>query len=253
MTYCLAIKVESGLVFCSDSRTNAGMDHVSTYSKMHSFGIPGERQIVLMSAGNLATTQSVIAKIRRDLEHGDEANLLNLPTLRDIADYVGKINSHEQDKHEADKSQFEATFIMGGQISAEQTHDIFLIYPEGNCISTSADTPFLQIGESKYGKPILDRILSPSTSLNTSTAAALVSMDSTIRSNLTVGPPIEINIYQANTLQPCTYLKFNEDSSYLRQLKKEWDARIKEAFNQLPPVEWAQNWDQSPDQQDVPS
>ncbi|MEM8844030.1 MAG: peptidase [Pseudomonadota bacterium] len=253
MTYCVAIKVESGLVFCSDSRTNAGMDHVSTYSKMYTFGIPGERQIVLMSAGNLATTQSVLAKVRRDLERAEETNVLNLPSLRDVADYVGNINSIEQDKHEVDNHQFEATFILGGQIGQQLPHEIFLIYPEGNYISTSPQTPFLQIGESKYGKPILDRILNSKTNLATSAATALVSMDSTMRSNLTVGPPIEINMYNANSLQPCTYLKFEQDSPYLRELKKQWDAKIVEAFNQLPPLVWSQNWDQLSDPQDVSS
>ena len=251
MTYCVAIKVDSGLVFCSDSRTNAGVDHVSTYSKMHTFGIPGDRQITIMSAGNLATTQSVIAQIQRGLEHHDESNILNLPTLRDVADYVGKINSYEQDKHEVDNAQFEATFILGGQVGPNSSHEIFMIYPEGNYISTSSGTPYLQIGESKYGKPILDRILTPSTNLATSAAAALVSMDSTMRSNLTVGPPIEVYIYHANSLQPGAYIKFEEDSKYLRELKREWDEKIKEAFSQLPPVEWAHNWDQSPDQENI--
>lgn len=251
MTYCVAIKVDSGLIFCSDSRTNAGVDHVSTYSKMHSYGIPGERQITIMSAGNLATTQSVIAQIQRGLESQNEPNILNLPTLRDIADYVGKINSYEQDKHEVDNAQFEATFIVGGQVGLNSNHEIFMVYPEGNYISTSSGTPYLQIGESKYGKPILDRILTPSTSLATSAAAALVSMDSTMRSNLSVGPPIEIYIYNTNTLQPGAYIRLEEDSKYLRELKKEWDARIKDAFSQLPPVEWAHNWDQSPDQENI--
>ena len=253
MTYCLAIKVNSGLVFCSDSRTNAGVDQVSTYSKMYSFGIPGNRQLTLLSAGNLATTQAVIATIQQDINNSAATNLLNVQTLRDAADYVGNLNKVEADRHHVDDSQYEATFILGGQIYTNNPHEIFLVYPQGNYISTSVDTPFLQIGESKYGKPILDRIVTPDTNLNTAATAALVSMDSTMRSNLTVGPPIEVNVYHKNSLQPGNYHKFNEDSDYLRELKKEWDVRVSEAFNQLPPVVWAQTWDQSLDEQNSAS
>lgn len=253
MTYCVAIKVDSGLIFCSDSRTNAGVDQVSTYSKMHNFGVPGERQLTIMSAGNLATTQAVIAEIKKDIDHSATKNLLNLHSLRDAADYVGNLNRNEADRHVADDSQYEATFLIGGEINDGTQHEVFLVYPQGNYISTSEDTPFLQIGESKYGKPILDRIVIPTTNLNTAAAAALVSMDSTMRSNLTVGPPIEVYLYKANTLQQGKYLKFEEDSEYLRELKKEWDSLVREAFNQLPPVEWAQTWDQSLGEQNLTS
>ena len=128
-----------------------------------------------------------------------------------------------------------------------------VIYPQGNFISTSSDTPFLQIGESKYGKPILDRVLTPDTSLSTAASAALVSMDSTMKSNLTVGPPIELTIYQANNLDLNYYNKFEEGSEYLRRLKVAWDEKLKEAFKQLPPIEWANSWDQSLDEENTTS
>lgn len=253
MTYCVAIKVNDGLIFCSDSRTNAGVDQVSTYSKMFNIGVPGERQLFIMSAGNLATTQSVVAKIQQDIDNSANHHLLNVHSMREAADYLGNLNRCEADRHVADDSQYEATFIIGGEINGSGSHEVFLVYPQGNYIATSEGTPFLQIGESKYGKPILDRIINSNTSLNTAATTALVSMDSTMRSNITVGPPIEVYLYKTNSLQPGKYHKFKEDSEYLRELKKEWDKRICEAFNQLPPVEWAQTWDQSFDEQNLTS
>lgn len=249
MTYCTAINVNTGIIFCSDSRTSAGVDHVSTYSKMHSYSVEGERQLTLLSSGNLATTQAVLARIERDIEQSAKTNLHNVTTLRNAADYIGDLSLNEQNKHNSDDASYESSFILGGQIGTINPHGIFLVYPQGNCISTSKDTPFLQIGESKYGKPILDRVLLPSTTLSNATSAALVSMDSTMRSNLTVGPPIEISIYKTNTLNAPLYTKFEEGSEYLRELKNSWDQRLKDAFKQLPPIEWANLWDQSLDEQ----
>ena len=246
MTYCCALKVNEGIIFCSDSRTNAGIDHVSTYSKMYSFGVAAERQVTILSAGNLATTQAVIAMAQKDIDNKSPSNLLTIGSLRDAAEYLGQLSVKEQEKHGVDASMYDASFIIGGQIGQFSKHEIFLVYPEGNYISTSDDTPFLQIGESKYGKPILDRIITPETSLSTAASAALVSMDSTMKSNLTVGPPIEVTIFKCDTsLQPGCYHKFDEDSAYLRELKKEWDKKLREAFKQLPPIEWSESWDQS--------
>lgn len=235
MTYCVAIKVDAGLIFCSDSRTNAGVDQVSTYSKMYHFGIEGDRQIVINSAGNLATTQSVIAKIRKDIKDGADISLATVESIHDAADYVGEISVVIQEKHAQHNSNvsFEASFLLGGQIGAE-TPGVMLIYPQGNHITTSKQTPYLQIGESKYGKPILDRILKPETGLDTAALCALVSMDSTMKSNLTVGPPIELVTYATNS----GYIQhkvFEADNQYLRQLTKSWDCLIVEAFLQLPP------------------
>ncbi len=235
MTYCVAIKVDAGLIFCSDSRTNAGVDQVSTYSKMYQFGIEGDRQIVINSAGNLATTQSVIAKIRKDIKDGADVSLATVESIHDAADYVGEINIAIQEKHAQHNNNvsFEASFLLGGQIGLESPA-VMLIYPQGNHITTSDQTPYLQIGESKYGKPILDRVLKPETGLDTAALCALVSMDSTMKSNLTVGPPIELMSYATNSgfMQ---HTVFAADNQYLHELTKSWDQLIVAAFLQLPP------------------
>ncbi len=251
MTYCVAVALKAGLVFVSDSRTNAGVDNVSTYSKMYGFGIPGERQFVVMSSGNLATTQAVMSQIKRDIKQGATETLLNVENISDAAEYIGNISRTEQDKMGATNgnSNFEANFIIGGQISGHKPAS-YMVYPQGNYITTSHDTPFLQIGEEKYGKPILDRIIKTSSSLETATLCALVSMDSTMRSNLTVGPPIEVTIYEAESLQPGRYHRFTEDSEYLREMKRSWDKLLKEAFKKLPPVAWSDNWDNKVDEED---
>ena len=249
MTYCLAVRLDAGIVFVSDSRTNAGVDNVSTYSKMNGFGIPGERQFVLLSSGNLATTQAVVSAVRRDMKKNAEVNLMNIQHMSDVAEYIGDINRVQQEKIANASVNVESSFIIGGQI-AGHAPSVYMVYPQGNYITTSSDTIYLQIGESKYGKPILDRILRSNSSLETAAMCSLVSMDSTMRSNLTVGPPIELNIYEADSLQPGRYYRFEEDSEYLRQLKKSWDKHLKEAFKKLPPVAWSSTWDkQSDDEQ----
>jgi len=241
MTYCAAINVKAGLIFVSDSRTNAGVDNVSTYSKMHLFGNPGERQYVILSAGNLATTQGVMTQLKKDMHQFMPINLMTMANLSDAAEYLGNVSLHQQGKHPGGAS-FEASFIIGGQIMGS-VPAIYMVYPQGNHITTSKDTPYLQIGESKYGKPILDRILHPSVSLETAALCGLVSMDSTMRSNLTVGPPIEVMVYEKDSFQLQRHYRFQDDSDYLRELKKSWDAGLKEAFNNLPPIAWSANWD----------
>lgn len=238
MTYCLAISVKRGLVFTSDSRTNAGIDHVSTYSKMHTFGRDGERQFVLLSAGNLATTQGVVARLQRDIREGWEQNLFTVRDLTEAGDYVGSVSRAQQTKVTGGGSAFEASFILGGQIG-EEPPDILLIYPEGNHIRATEETPYLQIGESKYGKPILDRIIASATTLDQAALCALVSMDSTMRSNVTVGPPIELMVYHRDSLAPGEHLRLDHDSHYLRELKKSWEEGLKQAFRGLPPINWA--------------
>ena len=145
MTYCVAISVDAGICFIADSRTNAGVDNVSTYSKMHIFGVDGERQMVVLSAGNLATTQGVISQLKKDIKMGAGRHLLNMPHLTDAADYLGDVSVAQQSKHTGGGANYEASFILGGQIVG-QNPNAYLIYPQGNHITTSADTPFLQIG-----------------------------------------------------------------------------------------------------------
>lgn len=242
MTYCVAISIKAGLVFVSDSRTNAGVDNVSTYSKMHLFNTADDRKFVFLSAGNLATTQGVVQEIKKDLREIAPLNLNTVTSLSDAADYIGRISLSQQEKHTAGGTNFEASFIIGGQISGAKPR-AFLIYPQGNHITTSKDTTYLQVGESKYGKPILDRILDSSSNLETAALCGLVSMDSTMRSNLTVGPPIEVMIYETDSFSLHRHYRFSDDSEYLRELKKSWDSNLKDAFGRLPPIAWSANWD----------
>lgn len=237
MTYCIAIKTNTHLVFASDSRTNAGPDHVSTYSKIFSWGIPGERQFVMLSAGNLATTQDVVMQINRDIREKEETNLHTVKYLSDAADYVGRVSLMMQNKHNNAQmgSGFnaEATFIIGGQIGLDPP-EIFMVYSQGNHITCPGMTPFLQIGEIKYGKPLLDRVIVEDTSEDDAIRAAMVSMDSTMRSNVTVGPPIEIISYDVNSLNPGQYRIFRNSDPYLRTLRKRWGETLMDAFIQLP-------------------
>jgi putative proteasome-type protease len=238
MTYCIGIRLEEGLVFCSDSRTNAGPDRVSTYSKLHRFSIPGDRQLMLMTAGNLATSQAVVAQIERDLREDASFNVAKGDYVSDIADYIGELGVREQKKYASGGAEAgfnaEATYILGGQIKGEPT-ELYMIYPEGNHITSSDKYPFLQIGETKYGKPILDRIIRPDTDHETAMRCALVSMDSTMRSNATVGPPIELLFYEADSLDAAAeYNVFEETHPYLLKLRQAWDDNIRSAFQQLP-------------------
>ncbi len=241
MTYCVAIALDDGLVFASDSRTNAGVDQVSTYSKMHTFEVEGQRVFVVLSAGNLATTQAVVHRLQRDMEDGVEESLASVERMAEAADYLGRVNREETEKHSEALSKSgmkaEATLIIGGQIG-EDPPAIYMVYPQGNYITTSQQTRFLQIGESKYGKPILDRIIEAGTALGDAARCALVSIDSTIRSNLTVGPPIEVMVYARDTLTFDHYLCLEADDEYLRSLTQAWDANIKKAFTDLPRFDW---------------
>lgn len=241
MTYCVAITMKAGLVFCSDSRTNAGVDQVSTYGKMYHYNGERDRQLVILSSGNLATTQAVVSQIKRDLKDGAEVSLKTVSDMPEAANYLGEISRAEQERHSSvggpnSGASFEASFIIGGQIAGDKPR-LAMVYPQGNHITTSKHTPYLQIGESKYGKPILDRILNPNTTLEDAARCALVSMDSTMRSNLTVGPPIELGIYATDSFHLQRF-RFDEDDEYLRDLKKAWDQYLIDAFDKLPPLSW---------------
>jgi putative proteasome-type protease len=236
MSYCLAIAVDDGMVFCSDSRTTEGVDRVSTYGKMFRFGSDGQRQFVILAAGNLATAQATIARVKLDIQDKAAENLMTVATVQEAADYLGDLSLAEQQRH-GDSEGMKASFIIGGQIAGSE-HEVALVYPQGNHITTSSDTLFLQIGESKYGKPILDRILTPDTSLETCALCSLVSMDSTMRSNLTVGPPVELLVYRTNSLVLAGHRKFNADSRFLRETGRAWDQRLKDAFHLMPALSW---------------
>lgn len=236
MTYCLAIKVDDGLVFASDSRTNAGVDHVSTYSKMHTFVWPGNRYFVLLSSGNLATTQAVVKRARAEADAG--GGLCAVPDMDSAAAYIGRISTDIQKEHrERANSDFEATFILGGQV-ANSPPAIFLVYPQGNYIHESAGHPYLQMGETKYGKPILDRVIRRDISLELSGRCALVSINSTIRSNLTVGPPVELLLYRNGSLADAKLLVLSENDPFYRSLNDAWNEGLKAALNGLPKFDW---------------
>jgi len=240
MTYCLAINVNDGLVFCSDSRTNAGTDNVSVYSKMHTFIWPGQRFFVLLSAGNLATTQAVVKKLNNDIPAGLAPNLLTVNSMQEAADYLGVVSTQVQKLHtsrDTATTSFEATFVFGGQI-AGQAPEMFMVYPQGNYIHESREHPFLQIGEIKYGKPILDRVIKRDVSLERAARCALVSMNSTIRSNVTVGPPVELLIYERDSLGEGRRIYFSEDDPYARQLSERWNEGLMKALQDLPPFPW---------------
>jgi putative proteasome-type protease len=242
MTYCVAIKVEEGIVFASDSRTNAGVDYVRTYSKMHSYHWEGDRTLVVMTSGNLATTQAVINKIQHDLENENGAfSLRKARHLYEVAHYIGRLNQKEQAQHvkafKQNQKALEASFIVGGQIGAEDD-DIYLVYPEGNYITVSPETPYMQIGETKYGKPILDRIVDEHTSLNDAARCALVSLDSTMRSNLSVGPPLEMAIYLANSLAEPRYMNIELSSPLFKEIQTRWAEGLHAAFQNLPKFDW---------------
>jgi len=247
MTYCLAIKVNDGIVFASDSRTNAGVDYIRTYSKMHIYSWPDESVFVLLTAGNLATTQAVVNTVNSDLENEKASfSLRQCKRLFDAAHYIGEISRKEQRLHgkalEEAGSSVSASFIVGGQI-AGRAPEIYLVYPEGNYISASPETPYLQIGENKYGKPILDRIITPSSTLEDAARCALVSLDSTMRSNISVGPPLEVAIYEAGTHIEPNRMTFKLQSPFYKTLQKRWNEGLHRAFQRLPRFDWEQKKD----------
>ncbi len=234
MTYCVAINIDEGIAFCSDSRTSSGVDQINTYSKMFRYGQDGNRHFVILSAGNLATTQAVIAKLSKDISNQTVVNLNTVTDMHEAADYLGQLSVQQQNKT-GGGSLYEATFLLGGQIHGAPPK-LMLIYPQGNYIVSSRQTPFLQIGESKYGKPILDRIITSQTDLHTAALCALVSMDSTMRSNLTVGPPIDIQLYHKDRLTLGEYYHLEEDSEYLKNINRIWNEQMLESFLSLPPL-----------------
>lgn len=241
MTYCVAVCTDDGLIFCSDSRTNAGPDILSSYSKMHVYDLKPDRLIVLLSAGNLATTQAVNFQLESDLEHPETTSLANCEKMTDLARYVARV-SREQQEHantstgDADVDT-SASFIIGGQIHGSDP-TIYRIYTAGNFISVSEETPYLQIGESKYGKPILDRILEPATGLEDAARCALVSMDSTIKANATVGPPVEVLVYEKDSFSADHHVKLGEEDPYLLDVRRAWNEAIQAAFGNLPLFDW---------------
>ncbi len=242
MTYCIAVSVKDGLVLTSDSRTNAGIDNVSVHCKMHGLPTLADRKIALLSAGNLATTQAVLNQLRRDIKECAALSLNTVQYLSEAAEYLGHISLEKQQRHaNTGQNSFypAATFLLAGQIGAEP-HGAYLVYPEGNYITTSPQTPYLQIGENKYGKPVLDRFLKVDTSLDEAARCSLISMDSTIRSNASVGPPVDLLIYHKDSLMFNEYFSFHEDDDYLIQMRRVWQEKLSEGFAAMPSIDYGQ-------------
>lgn len=251
MTYCVGFRLDAGLVFVSDSRTNAGVDYISTYSKMHVFQPAPDRLYVLMAAGNLATTQAVINRIRRDLQHPPETgggegqgfDLLSARYLFEAVDYVGRLSLEAQQAFAPSLRQTggsgEASFILGGQIQGDG-HGLYLIYPQGNAVMATDETPFLQIGESKYGKPPLDYVGHPGLSLEDAARLCLISQIITRRSNLTVGPPFEIVMLKANELHIARRLTLDKHAPEINRAMEVWTRSMQEGLQRLPRFPWEQ-------------
>ena len=236
MTYCLAMRLDDGLVFLSDTRTNAGVDNVGTYRKLHVFRPAPDRLLVLQSAGNLATTQEVVDRIAVDLATpGEHESLATVPHLFEAALYVGRLGREVTGRHSAALgANATATFVLGGQIG-DASPDILLVYPEGNYIRASDDRPYLQIGESKYGKFLLDVAVLAHVDLVTSTKIALGSMMATARANLSVGPPYDAGVYRTGAFSLDEF-RFTADSPILEELREVWERNILHAVAELPHV-----------------
>ncbi|MDX9699985.1 MAG: proteasome-type protease [Rhodocyclaceae bacterium] len=241
MTYCVAMCLDEGLVCLSDSRTNAGVDHINTFRKMTVFERTGDRVLVLMSAGNLAITQAVISMLREHATAQDRDSLWHAPTLFECARVVGdtlrKVHHRDDAALKAFGVDFNASFILCGQIG-EEAPRLFNIYSAGNFIEASEDTPYFQIGESKYGKPIIDRVINRSTSLDEAAKCALISMDSTIRSNLSVGLPLDLLLYRRDSLKVACHVSIDGDNPYFQMIHNEWGASLRKVFSDLPDPDW---------------
>jgi putative proteasome-type protease len=242
MTYCVGLLVDTGLVFLSDSRTNAGVDQINTFRKMATFQQPEDRVLVLLSAGNLAITQAVVNLLHVCPEDSDlPARIYRAKDMFNVARVIGdalrEIHARDADMLKEQGHEFNATFIVGGQIRGEEPR-LFHIYSAGNFIESSVDTPYFQIGESKYGKPIIDRVVSRSSSLAQAAKCALVSMDSTIRSNLSVGPPLDLAIVRRDEFKLATHISIDNDNDYFKMIRTRWGYALKEVFAELPNPNW---------------
>lgn len=245
MTYCVGIKLNAGLVFLSDSRTNAGVDHISTFRKMIVYERPNDRFMVLLTAGNLSISQSVreILQVEqlKDPEGGEPITIWNARSMFDAARVLGQAvrRVYERDGESLKYAgvEFNISMIFGGQVRGEGMR-LFSVYSAGNFIEATPETPYFQIGESKYGKPVLDRVLTPETPLDEAAKCALVSMDSTMKSNLSVGPPLDLVVYEANQFQSDRLVCIDMANPYYRMLHSSWGQKLREVFDSLEDPVW---------------
>lgn len=245
MTYCLGIVTRRGLVMASDSRTNAGADQVNTCRKLYTFERPGDRVFILLSSGSLSLTQSVITLLKRDFDAGKGlATVANMyDAARAVGEQVRKVSDLDRAALEKDALQFNVSMVLGGQIKGEAP-GLFLIYPQGNPLQASEDTPYLQVGETKYGRPILDRgIIFDSTTLEEAVKYALLSLDSTMKSNVTVGPPIDMVVYPNDELAVTRKRRFDVDDPDFNKLRQRWQQSLRQAVAKLPEVRFSEPGD----------
>ncbi|MEP7083776.1 MAG: peptidase [Betaproteobacteria bacterium] len=243
MTYCIGVRLDHGMVFASDSRTNAGLDNIAKFCKMTVFERIGNRVIVLLSSGNLAGTQAVISVLSQRCEAGEGTpSLWNARTMFDaarlVSDAMRDIERRDGEYLQQSDISFNASFIVGGQIGGE-TQRLFRIYAEGNFIEAGLDTPYFQTGETKYGKPIIDRVISSSTPLADATKCVLVSFDSTMRSNLSVGMPIDLLCYELDSLKVCKRRRLESGDGFFSTLSREWGEGTRQVFRRLPELDWS--------------
>lgn len=236
MTYCCALRLQEGLVFISDTRTNAGVDHISVFRKQYIFGQEGERFFTIQTSGNLATTQAVIGHLKNQLLMKKEPNLYSVSTMFEVAELVAQILKKvisDVTTDPKEQANYYCSLLVGGQIGSEPMQ-LYNIYPQGNFICATKDTPFFQIGESKYGKPILDRALTYNTPLNEALRCALISFDSTLRSNVSVGMPLDVLVYQKDSLKVPIGKRINESDHYFERISNEWSETLKKGLQDLP-------------------
>ena len=242
MTYCVGVMLDQGMIFASDSRTNAGMDNIAKFCKMTVFERRGSRVLVLLSSGNLAGTQAIINVLKQkgDVKEGPP-NLWSAGTMFDVcmlvADAMRDIERRDGEYLEENEIGFNASFIVGGQIGSE-TQRLFRIYSEGNFIEAGMDTTYFQTGETKYGKPVLERVIGRSTALADATKCVLVSFDSTMRSNLSVGMPIDLICYVRDSLEVRQRRRFDDGDAYFTALSRAWGEGTREVFRRLPELLW---------------
>jgi putative proteasome-type protease len=240
MTYCVAIKLRAGLVFLADSRTNAGVDHISTFRKMTVFEHTGERFMVLLASGNLAITQAVVQRLATPRPIGEPSvwNATNMfDAARVVGDAVRQIHKEDAETLSAFNLEVNANFLIGGQIRGEAPR-LFNVYAAGNFIEATEESPYFQIGESKYGKPILDRVITPDTSLDEAAKCSLVSMDSTLRSNLSVGMPLDLLVYESNAFCVSRFVTIDSSNEYYRMISSTWGRRLRQVFSEIPNPSW---------------
>lgn len=256
MTYCVAMRLNAGLVFLSDSRTNAGMDQISTFRKMTVFEQAGDRVIVLLSAGNLAITQAVKQLLGSETiegSDGEPCTLWTAKSLFDVARIVGsavrKVHARDAEALKKHGIDFNCSLIVGGQIRGE-TMRLFNVYAAGNFVEAGIDgVCYFQIGESKYGKPVIDRVITPNTPLEEAAKCALISMDSTLKSNLSVGLPLDLLAYEADALKVDRLIHIDESDAYFRMIRSTWGQRLRQVFDSIPDPTWQ---GESPDAGSLP-